>query len=139
MSEMSNKKMMLRLIAAFGRNDPAPLLAAVSQDVVWVSNAPREFFRFGGTHRGVIEVKVFMATVYARYHFLRMEPSLIVTQGDIVWGQFDCQAKHIPSGRTVQGELAFRWTIRNGQIVAHEGFFDTASVLLQQGDIPAAA
>lgn len=137
--ELQNKKLMQSVMRAYAKGDAAPLLAALDDQVVWISNSPRAFFRFGGEHRGRAEVKAFIAMVYTRYHFLRMEPRLIVTQGDIVWGEFDAEAKHIPTGRIVRSDLTFRWVVRNHRIVAHHGFFDTAGVLLQQGEIPVAA
>jgi hypothetical protein len=55
-----------------------------------------------------------------------------------VLGQFEVEAFHQRSGKTVKTAMSIRWTVRRGMIMTHEGFFDTASVLLQQGDVKAA-
>ena len=76
--------------------------------------------------------------MFSQYTFVRFQPTAIVTQGDIVLGQFEVEAFHQRSGKTVKTAMSIRWTVRRGMIMAHEGFFDTASVLLQQGDVKAA-
>ena len=53
-------------------------------------------------------------------------------------GQFEVEAFHQRSRKTVKTAMSIRWTVRRGKIMTHEGFFDTASVLLQQGDVKAA-
>ena len=32
-----------------------------------------------------------------------------------------------------------RWTVQSGKIIEHQGFFDTAGVLMQQGELTVAA
>jgi hypothetical protein len=32
--------------------------------------------------------------------------------------------------------MVMRWKLRDGKIVEHQAFFDTASMLIQQGAIP---
>jgi ketosteroid isomerase-like protein len=49
------------------------------------------------------------------------------------------EALHQPSGRYVRSDVSIRWTVKNGKITEHQGFFDTAGVLLQQGDIAVVA
>jgi ketosteroid isomerase-like protein len=136
--ELSNKNLMLTVIRAFKDGDTAPLFAAVSPDIIWKSNAPPEFFRGGGETTGLAEMKARIALVFSQYTFVRFQPTAIVTQGDIVLGQFEVEAFHQRSGKTVKTAMSIRWTVRRGMIMAHEGFFDTASVLLQQGDVKAA-
>ncbi|MFO1247808.1 MAG: hypothetical protein U1E93_06220 [Alphaproteobacteria bacterium] len=46
---------------------------------------------------------------------------------------------HRPSGKYVSSDIAIRWTIKDGKITEHQGIFDTASVLMQQGDIAVVA
>ena len=42
---------------------------------------------------------------------------------------------HLPSGRYVRSDIFMRWTVKDGKIIEHQGFFDTAGVLMQQGDL----
>jgi ketosteroid isomerase-like protein len=135
--DAANKALMLSVIAAFKEGDLEPLFAALSPDVIWKSNAPKEFFRFGGVHRGLAGMKEYTAQLAMQYHFVKLDPRAITAKGDQVWGVFEAEAQHRPSGRYVRSDLSIRWTVSEGRITAHQGFFDTASVLMQQGDLAA--
>ena len=137
--ELSNRDLMLSVFAAFRDGHLEPLFAALSPDVVWTSTAPREFFRFGGTFRGLPGMKEYTALLFSRYSFVRFEPKGITAKGDQVWGLFAAEALHRPSGKYVSSDIAIRWTIKDGKITEHQGIFDTASVLMQQGDIAVVA
>lgn len=136
--ELSNRDLMLSVFAAFRDGHLEPLFAAISPDVVWTSTAPREFFRFGGTYRGIAGMKEYTALLFSRYSFVRFAPRLVTAKGDQVWGLFDAEARHAPSGRYVKSDIMVRWTVRDGRITEHQGLFDTAAVLLQQGELVAA-
>ena len=133
--EQSNKAMMLATIAALKDGDLDPLFAALSPDVVWKSTAPAQFFRFGGVHRGLAGVREFSALLFSRYHFTRLAPTAVTAQGERVWGLFEAEALHQPSGRYVQFDIFIGWTMTDGKITEHQCLFDTASVLIQQGDL----
>ncbi len=137
--ELSNKNLMLSVIAAFKDSDLAPLFEALHPDVVWTSTAPRQFFRFGGTHRGLAGMREYTALLFTHYHFVRFDPKAITTKGDQVWGVFAAEARHRPTGRYVKSDISMRWTVKDGKITEHQGFFDTAGVLIQQGDLMVAA
>jgi ketosteroid isomerase-like protein len=136
--ELSNRDLMLSVFAAFRDGHLEPLFAALSPDVVWTSTAPREFFRFGGTYRGIAGMKEYTALLFSRYSFVRFAPKLVTAKGDQVWGLFDAEARHAPSGRYVKSDIMVRWTVKDGRITEHQGLFDTAGVLLQQGELVAA-
>ena len=136
--ELSNKNLMLSVIRALKEGKVEPLFAAACPDIVWKSNAPHEFFRFGGLRIGLAELKAHISLVFAQYHFVRFEPKAVLTQGDMVLGQFEVEAFHQRTSKTVKTDISLRWTVRNGKIVEHHGFFDTAGVLMQQGDVVAA-
>jgi ketosteroid isomerase-like protein len=131
----ANRALMERVAGAFRDGDLRPMLEAIDDNVVWTESAPADFFRFGGTHRrrpGVIEVE---ALVFATYLFHRFDPVEIVTSGEIVWGLFRVEALHRPTDRMVKTDYAVRWRVRNGKIVEHQAFYDTAALLLQQGQL----
>jgi ketosteroid isomerase-like protein len=136
--ELSNRELMLSVLAAFKDGNLEPLFAALSPDVVWKSTAPREFFRFGGTHRGIAGLKEYTALLFSRYSFVRFAPKIVTAKGDMVWGLFDAEARHAPSGKYVKSDIMVRWTVREGRIAEHQGLFDTAGVLQQQGELVAA-
>jgi ketosteroid isomerase-like protein len=133
--ELTNKTLMLSVIAAFKDGNLEPLFAALSPDVVWKATAPREFFRFGGTHRGIAGTREYSALLFSRYTFTRFTPKIMTAKGDQVWGVFEAEALHQPSRKYVQSDISIRWTVKDGKITEHQGFFDTAGVLMQQGDL----
>jgi ketosteroid isomerase-like protein len=133
--ELSNKNLMLSVFAALKDGDLEPLFAALSPEVVWKATAPPEFFRFGGTHHGFAGVREYSALLFSRYHFTRLNPRAITAQGERVWSLFETEVLHQPSGRYVQFDLFIGWTVKDGKVVAHQCVFDTASVLMQQGEL----
>jgi ketosteroid isomerase-like protein len=137
--ELANKTLMLSVTAAFADGNLEPLFAAVSPEVVSKATAPRAFFRFGGTHRGLAGMKEYTALLFSRYHFTRFVPRILTAKDDQVWGLFEAEALHQPSGKYVQTEISIRWTVKDGKITEHQDFFDTAGVLMQQGDLAVAA
>src|ERR1700679_3648014 len=100
--ELSNKTLMLSVIPAFQVGNLEPLFAALSPDVVWKATAPREFFRFGGTHRGIAGMREYSALLFSRYSFTRFTPKMMTAKGDQVWGVFEVEALHQPSRKYVQ-------------------------------------
>jgi ketosteroid isomerase-like protein len=137
--EQSNKTLMLSVFAALKEGDLEPLFAALSPEVVWKATAPPQFFRFGGIHRGVAGVREYSALLFSRYHITRMTPRAVTAQGERVWGLFETEALHQPTGRYVQFDLFIGWTVKDGRIIAHQCLFDTASVLMQQGELASVA
>ncbi len=137
--EALNKRLMLSVVAAMKDGHLEPLFAALHPDIVWKATAPKEYFRFGGTHRGIAGMKEYTALLFSRYSFVRISPKSVTTSGDQVWGLFEFEARHIPSGRIVKSDISMRWTVKAGRIIEHQGFFDTAGVLMQQGELTVAA
>jgi ketosteroid isomerase-like protein len=133
--EQANKNLMLSVLAAFKDGNLVPLFEALSPDIVWTATAPKEFFRFGGTHRGIAGMMEYTALLFSRYHFTRFKPKIVTAKGDQVWGLFEVEALHQPNSRYVRSDIAIRWTVKDGKITEHQGFFDTAGVLMQQGDL----
>lgn len=133
--EQSNKALMLSVMDALKEGDLEPLFAALSPDVVWKATAPPAFFRFGGVHRGIAGVREYSALLFSRYHATKLQPRAVTAQGDRVWGLFEAEALHQPSGRYVQFDIFFGWTMKSGRIIEHQCLFDTASVLIQQGEL----
>jgi ketosteroid isomerase-like protein len=137
--EHSNKSLMLTVFAALKDGDLEPLFAALSPDVVWKATAPQQFFRFGGIHLGLAGVREYSALLFSRYHLTRLATTTVMAQGERVWGLFEAEALHQPSGRYVQFDIFIGWTVKNGKIAEHQCMFDTASVLIQQGELPGEA
>ncbi len=139
-------KLMRTVTAGFEQSDLRPLIDALHPPVIWKSAAEEEgpLLRFGGTHVGRVGVTQVLATIAADYHFRRFKPVEIVESGEIVWGIFDAVIEHLPTVRkrlnakAIAFKCAIRWRVRDGKILEHQAFFDTAAVQRAAADIFAA-
>jgi ketosteroid isomerase-like protein len=136
---MGGDQLMRTVLAAFEKSDLQPLLDALHQDVVWKSASTHEgLFSFGGEYKsrsGVIEV---LSNISKDYTFHHMKPKEVSASGDVVWGLFDAGVRYDAKGkgtkaRTIELEIAIRWRLKNGKIIEHQAFFDTAHLLMQLG------
>jgi len=140
---MTPEALMRKIAAAFEQADLQPLFDAVDDETVWKSAAgSKNHFRFGGEYKkraGVIDVTSHISTSYYFWHF---KPKEIISHGEIVWGLFDVEADYKPADKPRQRpkyvffECALRWRVRDNKIIEHQAFFDTASLLAQQGELP---
>ncbi|HET7084628.1 MAG TPA: nuclear transport factor 2 family protein [Rhizomicrobium sp.] len=140
---------MRQVIAAFERADLEPLLAALHDDVVWKSASKQDkVFRFGGNYRTKLGVLDAVSDIVMDYTIHHMRPKEIVAAGNVVWGLFDVELDYDSArdmdavgkseqSRAVELEVAIRWRLQDGKIIEHQSFFDTASLLIQQGHPPA--
>lgn len=135
---MSPEDLMRTIAAAFEKSDLQPLLDALHPEVVWKSAATSQgMFRFGGDYKNKSGAKEVLSQIAMDYTFHRLRPKEIVTAGDVVWGVFDIEATYEPKGKSADRknltfEMAIRWRLKDGKIIEHQGFFDTASLLIQQ-------
>jgi ketosteroid isomerase-like protein len=127
--------------------DLEPLLAALHDDIVWKSASKHQnVFRFGGdyhTKLGAIEA---LSQFTMDYTFHHIWPKEIFVLGDVVWGLFDVELDYDAKGmdpvgrpeqrQTVELEMAIRWRLKDNKIIEHQSFYDTASLLIQQGHPP---
>jgi ketosteroid isomerase-like protein len=130
---------MRRVMAAFEKGDLEPLFKAIDDNIVWKSASTQTGdFRFSGEYRnrsGVVEV---MSKFAMSYFVQRFAPVEIVSNGEIVWGLFDVHMVYQPMAenpqarRTVKLDCAMRWRVRDGKILEHQAFYDTAAMLTQQ-------
>jgi len=136
MTKLMPANLMRDVTAAFEQSDLRPLIEALHPDVIWKSASEEEgsLLRFGGTHTGRDGVAKVLALIAADYHFRRFRPVEIVESGEIAWGIFDAVIEHLPTVRqrlnaeAVAFKCAIRWRIRDGKILEHQAFFDTAAV-----------
>ena len=135
---MSGEELMRRIATAFTESDLRPLLNALHDDVVWKSASKQEgLFSFSGEYRnrsGVVQV---LSNISKDYTFLYMEPKEIITAGDVVWGYFDVKLRYDAKGKAtgpkiIQLDMAIRWRLKDGKIIEHSAFFDTAHLLMEQ-------
>ncbi|MBN9553824.1 MAG: nuclear transport factor 2 family protein [Alphaproteobacteria bacterium] len=132
---------MRRVMAAFEKGDLEPLFKAIDEGIVWKTASTRAGdFRFSGEYRnraGVVEV---MSKFAMSYFVRRFAPREILSSGEIVWGLFDVEMTYQPMAenpqwrRPVALECAMRWRVKDGRILEHQAFYDTASMLAQQAE-----
>ena len=136
---MDGSELMRKVATGFEKSDFQPLLDAIHEEIVWKSASRHEgIFRFGGDYinrPGVLEVLSKISMDYTFHHF---KPREILAGGDIVWGYFDIGLLFDHKGekgaaKIVNLEIAIRWRLKDDKIIAHQAFFDTASLLIQQG------
>jgi ketosteroid isomerase-like protein len=131
-------ELMRTVVAAFAQSDLQPLLAALHEDIVWKSASKNAgLFSFHGEYRkraGVLEA---LANIAKDYTFHHMRPKEILAVGDVVWGYFDVDLSYDAKGKTTEKApmemvMVIRWQLKDGKIIEHRSFFDTAYLLMQQ-------
>jgi len=138
---MDGPSLMCKVAAGFEKSDVGPLLAAMHDEIVWKSaNRYDVLFRSKGEYKTRPRVVELLTDIFLNYRFHRFEPKEIVAIGEVVWGHFDVVLSFDPrrSGivsKQVDLEIAIRWRFKEGKIIEHQSFFDTASLLVQQAQI----
>lgn len=136
---MDGADLMRKVVAGFEKSELQPLLDALHEDIVWKTASRQEGqFRFNGHYKGRAGVLEVVSQIAMAYTFHRFQPREIIASGDVVWGLFDVSLSFDQKGRSEPAksmhlEIALRWQLEDGKIIEHQGFFDTASLLAQQG------
>ena len=133
--------LMKSVVEAWGRADMQPLKDALDDQIVWKSAATRwdDRIRSGGVHNGRAEVIALFSKVQTAYFNHGAKLKEISSNGETVWGLFEVTGAYAPvaegrqrASRTMTGEIALRWRIRNGKIIEAQTFFDTAGLIAEQ-------
>jgi ketosteroid isomerase-like protein len=134
----NNEELMRTVVAAFEKSDLKPLYDALHDDVVWKSASKQEgLFSFEGEYKSRPGVREVLSNISKDYTFHHMKPIEVVAARDVVWGLFDVGLCYDAKGRSAQAtniklDMAIRWRIRDGKIIEHQAFFDTAHLVIQQ-------
>ena len=138
---MDGAELMRTIAAAFEKSDLQPLFNAIHEDIVWKTASSQEgLFRFGGEYKNRTGLLLILATLSNDYTFYRFHPKEVLATGDVVWGHFDVGLFFDPKRagerrKDITLEMAIRWRLKNGKIIEHQAFFDTAALLMQQGQL----
>lgn len=133
-----NEELMRTVVAAFEKSDLKPLYDALHEDIVWKTASKQEgLFSFEGEYKsrpGVLDV---LSNISKDYTFHHMKPKEVVAARDVVWGLFDVGLRYDAKGTSAQAtdiklDMAIRWRIKDGKIIEHQAFFDTAHLVVQQ-------
>ena len=141
-AELTPEALMRRVTKAFAANDTRPLMDVIDDHTVWKSAAaPGSPFQFGGTYRSRAGIAEVTSSIFSAYTFYRFEAKEIVESGEIAWGLFEVEGSYHPKkdrnrpAIPIRYECAMRWRVRNGKLIEYQSFFDTASLLHQQGEL----
>jgi uncharacterized protein len=127
MSEQSNLQIVQQAYAAFSRADITSLIGLLSDDVSWYLPGPPETIPFVGQRNGKVEVAQFFATLAEVEDAERFEPQQFVVQGEkvIALGSYKWRVK--TTGRTYESDFAHVFTVREGNVVSFQEYYDTAA------------
>ena len=139
MGVADNKALVQRVLAAYSQSDLEPLLAAIDPDVVWISQGPVQHCAFGGRHLGRAGVLAAMSKLAIEYQLHSYEVTELIGEGDVVWMTAQVDFTHNRSRQRLAFPLVSRWQIRNGRVLAVTEYYDSASLLLQEGQLAPAA
>jgi ketosteroid isomerase-like protein len=132
-----NKALVQRILAAYAQSDLTPLLEAIHPDIVWTSSAPSEHYGFAGRHTGRAGTLAGMAKIATDYQLNHYAVSELVAEGDVVWMTAQVDFTHRRSSTRLRFPLVSRWHIVEGKIRSLTEYFDSASLLIQQGALAA--
>ncbi len=133
----ANKALIGQILRAYGQGDLRPLLVALDEAVTWEAHVRPPHYRFGGQrtgHAGVMEVAALIAAEYAIQSYQVKE---LVSEGGTVWALSEAAYIHNETNKPVNFVSVTRWVLRGGKIAEFHSFFDSASVLAQQGRLAA--
>ena len=134
---MNGAELMRKVTAGFAQSDLQPLLAAVHPDIVWKAASKSGPFRFSGVHKGRAGLIDVLGQIAMDYTFHRLDEKEITAGDNVVWGLFDATLSYNPKAADTRRseidlEIAIHWRLKDGKIIEHQAFFDTAMLLLPQ-------
>jgi len=133
-----NKALIQRILGAYAQSDLEPLLAAIHPDIVWTSQAPEAHYGFGGSHKGRAGTLAGMAKIATEYQLNTYKVVELVGEDEIVWMTANVDFSHRKSGARLKFPLVSRWQFKDGKVVALTEYYDSASLLLEEGRLVAA-
>jgi hypothetical protein len=138
---MTPDELMRAVTKGIATNDMRPLMAAIDDNTVWKTAASAGSpFRFGGEYRTRAGVADVTSNIFSAYTFLIFDDREIISSGEVAWGLFDVTCLYHPAkkrgleDKLVRYEFALRLHVRDDKIREWHGFFDTLSLLYQQGE-----
>ena len=127
-SQADNAERVREAYAAFGRRDPAPLLAILSDDVEWIDPLPSTH-PVGGTFHGKSEVQEYFRQLGGIAEFQAFELVDLIAAEDKVVAFIHLETTMRHNGRRFAGDSAHVWTFRDGLAVKYRIYADTAGIM----------
>ena len=136
-SSAANKVALNRIIAAYAIGDLTQLLDALSADVVWTSHGPPDQLRFAGAHEGRDNCLAGLSIMAADFALHSYEVVEMIAEGDVVWMQARVETSRRTGGPRHTINVANRWEFRDGKVVSITEYYDSASMLMNDGKLKA--
>lgn len=128
MSADENIKTIQSIYEAFGRGDIAFILAGVTDDVDWATDAEGRFAPWYGPHKGVAGVTEFFEAFGSTMEVEDFAPLTFAGTGDEVLTVVRFNAKNRQTGKKASMHLHHHFKLRDGKIAYYRGSEDTAAV-----------
>jgi hypothetical protein len=134
MSEQDNLQVIQAHFAAFGRGDIDGALALVAEEVDWQSPAtgtPNALLPWSAIRRSRAEVGQFFADLVAHAEPEAFEVFAVTAQGDRVVLEGRNAGRARSTGRSYEHDWVMVFTIKDGLIVRHRHYYDTADLVAE--------
>ncbi len=114
------------IYAAFSRGDVPGILARLTDDVVWETEAPAAV-SFGGIRHGITETKGFFEAIARDHADPKLTMTDYVTSGDAVMAIGRYQATMKSTGKRADTPVAHYWRFRDGKVARYVGFINSGA------------
>ncbi len=126
MSTTENIQIAQKGYADFLRGDVAAVLAALDENVEWIT--PDIDLPTGGTWKGRAGVAQFFQAVAETWDFQAFEPKEYIASGDQVAVRGSYTATARSTGRQVSCDWVMIWKVRDGKVVHFQEYTVTAAL-----------
>jgi len=126
-TEQDNTRVVQEIYAAFGRGDVPFILNTLADQVDW-SHAGPPTIPWAKEYHTRDEIAGFFKLLGGALEVQQFEPRDFVAQGEKVVALGFFRARSKSTGRTFEEHWAMEWTFKDGKIVGHRAFEDTAAV-----------
>lgn len=127
MSEQDNIRVVQDLYAAMGSGDIATNMALWTDDCEYHLPGPTDILPWAGTRRGKVELQQFFEQVQEWVEFELFEGQEYIAQGQtvVVLGTERFRVK--ATGKVVDNDFAYVYTVRDGKVATCREYNDTAA------------
>ena len=114
---------------AFGKGDVDAILANVTDDVDWATEAASKDAPWYGPRKGKDGVASFFMDIAGAMDVLEFRPLSFAANGDEVMAFLEFRMASKATGREAAMHLQHYWRLRDGKVAYYRGAEDTAQVV----------
>ena len=129
LENLEPKQVIQDMFAAFERGDMQTIVNTLAEDVDWVVVGDPEIMPWSGRYKGRQDVLKLMSNNAGATRDLKITPRWMVAEGDKVLMLINEKATVSPTGKAYDVDSLRVYTVRNGQIVAFENYFNPMPLL----------